>query len=241
MRAARTFLLSVTLLLTACATAGEPRSEVDPWESMNRRIFAFNETVDKYFMKPVAQGYHDIMPDIAERGITNFIDNVYELNSLANGLLQAKFSGAAYSGGRFVVNTTLGLLGLIDVATPMGLTRHQMDFGQTLAVWGFGSGPYVVLPFFGPKTVRSGFGYFVDSYYSLPGWSNDREAAWGFWAVEAVNTRALLLDAEKLISGDRYIFLRDAYLQRREAFVTGKPVQDTFSDFGESDEDWEEF
>jgi len=241
MRAVRPFLLSLTLLLNACATVGEPRGEVDPWEPVNRRIFAFNETVDKYFMKPVARGYHWVMPDVAERGVTNFIANIYDLNSLLNGILQGKLSGAAYSGGRFTVNSTLGLLGFIDVATPMGLSSHTMDFGQTLAVWGFDRGPYVVLPFFGPKTVRSGIGYVVDTYTSIPGWIDDREAAWIFWSVEAVNTRASLLDAEKLISGDRYIFMRDAYLQRREAFVTGKPVQDTFSDFGESDEEWEEF
>ena len=214
---------------------------IDPWEGLNRKIYVFNDTLDQWVVRPVAKGYKYVMPDLAEQGITNFILNIYEFNSFFNSLLQGEFVGATHAGARFLVNTTLGLLGFVDVATPMGITPFRADFGQTLAVWGVDSGPYVVLPLFGPRTVRSGIGYFADTYTSIPYILNENTWAWGFWSVEAVDTRARLLDAEDLVTGDRYIFLRDAYLQRREAFDKRGKVQDSFSDFEKDSEDWEDF
>jgi phospholipid-binding lipoprotein MlaA len=139
-----------------------------------------------------------------------------------------------------MVNSTVGVLGFFDVATRMGIRPHRADFGQTLSVWGFEEGPFVMLPFFGPRTVRSGVGYFVDTYTSLPYLIDNREAAWAFWTVEVVHYRATLLEADDLITGDRYIFLRDAYLQSRQTFLNGGVVVDDFSDF-EEEGDWEEF
>ncbi len=231
-------LLLVLPLSTACAAVEE--REIDPWEPMNRKIFAFNETLDKYVLKPTARGYRFIMPDAAERGVSNFIANIYQFNSVINSLLQGRLDGAAQSGGRFVVNSTLGLLGVFDVATPLGIQPHRADFGQTLAVWGFEPGPFVMLPFFGPRTIRSGAGYLFDTYTSIPALIDNREAAWAFWTVEVIDYRASLLDADDLITGDRYIFLRDAYISARETFVNGGVVEDSFSDFEEG-EDWEEF
>lgn len=236
----RVFLVFLLVLPFGTACAAVPEREVDPWEPMNRKIFAFNETLDKYLLKPTAKGYRFIMPNAAQRGVSNFIANIYEFNSVINSLLQGRFGGAAQSGGRFVVNSTLGLLGVFDVATPIGIQPNRADFGQTLAVWGFEPGPYVMLPLFGPRTVRSGVGYFFDTYTSIPALIDNREAAWIFWTIEVIDYRASLLDADDLITGDRYIFIRDAYISARNAFVNGGVVEDTFSDF-EEEGDWEEF
>ena len=234
------YLLAIVLLFPLTPLLAAEEENVDPWESTNRKIFAFNETLDKYILRPVAKGYDFVMPDAAQRGVGNFISNIYEFNSVFNSLLQGRLEGAAQSGGRLLVNTTLGILGFFDVATPMGIEPNVSDFGQTLAVWGVEPGPFVMLPVFGPRTVRSGVGYFVDTYTSIPALIENREAAWVFWTVEVIDFRARLLDADDLITGDRYIFYRDAFLQGRETFINGGVVDDSFSDFEEG-EDWEEF
>ncbi|MCB1698880.1 MAG: VacJ family lipoprotein [Halioglobus sp.] len=228
---------------SGCSWAQEQERtrDVDPWEPVNRKIFVFNDTLDHWILTPVAKGYKFVMPDFAEQGVTNFIANVYEFNSFYNSLLQGEFLGATKAGGRLLVNSTLGLLGFFDVATPMGIAPFRADFGQTLAVWGVDSGPYVMLPVFGPRNVRSAVGYFTDTYTSIPYLVNEQTWAWTFWTVEVIDYRARLLDAEDLITGDRYIFLRDAYLQRRKAFDTRGEVDDSFSDFEQDAEDWEEF
>ncbi len=219
----------------------ESKKNPDPWESVNRKVFEFNDTLDRWVLRPTAEGYRFVTPTFAQQGVTNFITNIYEFNSFYNSLLQGEFAGATRAGGRFLVNSTLGLFGFFDVASPMGITPFRADFGQTLAVWGVDSGPYVMLPVFGPKTVRSAVGYFTDTYTSIPYYLNDQRWAWGFWTVELIDYRARVLDAEDLMTGDRYIFLRDAYLSRREAFVKRGDVEDTFSDFERDAEDWEEF
>lgn len=222
--------------------AADGNDDIDPWEPMNRRIFSFNESLDDYVLLPAAKGYRFVMPDPAERGVTNFISNVYEFNSFFNSLLQGRPGNAVQSAARFLVNSTVGLAGLIDVATPMGIKHNPADFGQTLYTWGVESGPYVMLPLFGPRTVRSSAGYFVDTYTSipgLPGLIDDREWAYLFWTIEAVDLRANLIDADDLVTGDRYIFIRNAYLQRREHFLTGK-ITDSFSE-REQPDDYLEF
>lgn len=231
------FLLVLILVLPGhSAWSEEIQENIDPWEPMNRRIFAFNETLDKYALLPTAKGYRFVMPDPAERGVSNFISNIYEFNSIFNSLLQGQPVNAFQSAGRFLVNTTVGLVGLFDVATPMGIEHSPADFGQTLSVWGFEQGPYVMLPVFGPKTLRSGVGYFVDTYTSIPGLIDEREWAYLFWTVEAVDIRANLIKADDLVSGDRYIFIRNAYLQRRAYFLSGGVVDDSFSEPEETDE-----
>jgi phospholipid-binding lipoprotein MlaA len=234
------YLLAIVLLFPLTPVLAAEEENIDPWESTNRKIFAFNETLDRYFLRPVAKGYDYVMPDAAQRGVGNFISNIYEFNSVFNSLLQGRLEGAAQSGGRLLVNTTLGILGFFDVATPMGIEPNVSDFGQTLAVWGVEPGPFVMLPVFGPRTVRSGVGVFVDTYSSIPALIENREAAWVFWSIEVVDIRAGLLDADDLITGDRYIFIRDAYLQARRTYINGGVVEDSFSDFEEQD-DWEEF
>lgn len=235
----RSLLLSLLVLPWAPAWTLEEQGNIDPWEPLNRHIFAFNETLDKYALLPAARGYRFIMPEPAQRGVSNFISNIYEVNSALNFLLQGRPGNAFQSAGRFLVNTTMGLAGLFDVATPMGIERSQADFGQTLYEWGFESGPYVMLPVFGPRTVRGSVGYFVDTYTSIPAYIDDQEWAYLFWAAEAIDLRAQLIKADDLIFGDRYIFVRNAYLQRRAYFLSGK-VDDSFSAPDEED-DYEEF
>ncbi len=235
------YLLPLLLALPGfSAWAVEEQENVDPWEPMNRRIFAFNETLDKYVLLPVAKGYRFVLPNPVERGVSNFISNIYEFNSIFNSLLQGRPGNAFHCAGRFLVNTTVGLVGFFDVATRMELKRSPADFGQTLYVWGFEPGPYVMLPVFGPKTLRSSIGYFTDTYTSIPAFAVDREWAYLFWTVEAIDIRANLIKADDLISGDRYIFIRNAYLQRRAYFLSGGKVVDSFSDLEDEDE-YEEF
>ena len=218
----------------------EDSKSIDPWEPLNRKIFAFNETLDRYLLRPVAKGYRKVMPDAAERGVANFIANIYEFNHMFNALLQGRPSAAAESTGRFMVNTTVGLLGFFDVATRMGIESRRADFGQTLMVWGLDPGPYVMLPIFGPRTLRSATGYFVDTYASIPYLTWDTEATYLFWTVEAISLRAGLLDYDDLITGDRYVFMRSAYLQSRATFLNGGvPPPDDFAD-SDDELDWDD-
>lgn len=208
----------------------------DPLERMNRSIFAFNEVLDTYVLAPVARSYHYFAPGFFEQGVRNFFSNLGELNDLVNHGLQGELGLAAGDGGRFLVNSTVGLFGLVDVATPMGLESERADFGQTLSQWGVESGPYLMVPVFGPVTVRSGIGELFDastfSYQQL----DDVPTRNSLRVMDTVSGRADLLDAGELITGDRYIFVRDAYLQQREFFTTGE-IQD---DFGEEEFDWDD-
>jgi phospholipid-binding lipoprotein MlaA len=239
----------VALLLGGCAaqprqampdeesTAPKPR---DPWEGFNRNVFAFNDTLDRYFLKPVAKGYRLVTPDPLETGVTNFFGNVGEVPNLLNNALQWKWAKVGNNTGRLLLNTTVGLGGLFDVARHAGLEKLEREsFGQTLSYWGVGQGPYVVLPFLGPATVTDAAALPVDWYSSPLTYMHDDGWRWGLWALNTVQTRAGLLDAEELISGDRYTFIREAYLQRREYLVQDGQVEDDFGgDMEELDEDF---
>ena len=240
MNLSRYLLLLVALLCSPALLAQDEMPEEDPWEPMNRKVFAFNEGLDRYFLKPVAHGYRAVTPDPLERGVTNFIANIYEFNTIINSTLQARPEDAFDATGRFIINTTVGLLGFIDVASAMGIERKPADFGQTLAVWGVDQGPYLMLPVLGPRTVRSGAGGLFDSYTGVPYLFGDSEDVMAFFALETLDIRAQLIKADDLVSGDRYIFVREVYLQRREAFVKGGKIEDSFSDF-EDEEDFEDF
>ncbi|MFV0278297.1 MAG: VacJ family lipoprotein [Parahaliea sp.] len=211
----------------------------DPFESMNRAIFGFNDGLDAWVLRPAAQGYHFLMPDVAEQGVSNFFANLYDANSTLNAVLQGRFDKAARGGGRFLVNSTLGVLGFFDVATRMGLTPYQTDFGHTLAIWGVPAGPYIMVPLLGPRTVRSGAGTIVDIYGSPQTYVDSESLRYSLYGLELVDARSRLLGVDELTTGDRYIFIRDAYLQQREVLVNDGKVDDNFSDFGE-DGGWEE-
>ncbi|WP_286239210.1 MlaA family lipoprotein [Neptuniibacter halophilus] len=207
------------LLLTGALSAAliQPAvaEDVDPWEGFNRTMFSFNDGLDTYALKPLAKGYKAVMPEPAEKGVNNFFENLADIGTMINNLLQGKFNDAGQDLGRVAFNTTFGLAGLIDVATPMGIPKHDEDFGQTFGYWGMESGPYLVLPFFGPSSVRDGIGLIPDTYtdpvYHV-GENGDRNA---LYVVRVIDKRAQLLESEKLISGDKYTFIRDAYLQKR--------------------------
>lgn len=203
-------------------------SEDDPWEGMNRAVFRFNDTLDTYALKPVAKGYQTVTPQFLEDGIHNMFKNVGEVGNLSNNLLQGKFRDAGVDTSRLLFNTIFGVFGFFDVAKKMGLQRNDEDFGQTLGKWGVSSGPYVVLPFLGPSTVRDTVAMVPDSYVS-PGLQIDdvstRNTVFG---LRIVDTRANLLSSERMITGDKYIFIRNAYLHNREFKVRDGQVEDDF-------------
>lgn len=217
------FKISVAILLSlsllGCATNGDPR---DPLEPLNRSIYKFNDVLDKAVIKPVATGYKDVMPDVVRNAVGNFFSNLDDVLVLLNDLLQFKLEQAASDFSRLVWNTTVGIAGLFDVATPMELPKHNEDFGQTMGYWGVGNGPYLVLPLLGPSSLRDAVGTAVDMHYD-PVVQHDPvpERNSGI-ALHIVDTRSRLLSAEDVLdeaSLDRYVFLRDAYLQRRRGLV----------------------
>ena len=226
-------LASLLAALSACASLpGEGLSRSDPWETANRRVFEFNEVVDKAPVKPAAQVYQALVPRLIRSGVDNFFGNIADLWSSANLALQVKPRPALEMGMRVLVNTFMGLGGLLDVADEMGLERSTVeDFGQTLGYWGIRSGPYLVLPVLGPSTLRDATGLaldFKDSGASVV-WreTRDRNIATG---LQLLNARVKLLNAGRVldeIALDKYLLLRDAYLARRKSQIyDGDPPED---------------
>ncbi len=222
-------LVVLTLtLLPLFAFASEPVSYDDPLVGWNRKVFRFNDTVDTYVLKPVAKTYNIVTPKPVQTMVGNFFNNLGEFRNIASAGVQFKGHDVLVSSGRLVINSTFGMLGLIDVATPLGLDRRYSDFGLAFARWGVPSGPYIVLPVLGPATVRSGIGRFPDALMNPVDYYDhvrQRLLARGF---DLVNFRSQLLDADELILGDRYTFIRDSYLQRREFLITGQQPEDSF-------------
>lgn len=239
---ANLYILLFLLFISACATVPGPPDERDPFESYNRAMFAFNEVFDENLLRPVAETYHDNMPDFIQTGVSNFFSNLDDVLVFFNDLLQFKFKRAASDLTRFVSNSIFGVFGLMDVATDMGLPKHNEDFGQTLASWGVSEGPYLVLPFLASRTVRDTAGLVVDWQVDPVLQITDKEARWTAIALEAVDTRVQLLTASKILDQaalDKYIFVRDAYLQRRKSLVyDGNPPREKL-DFQQKDEDLE--
>ena len=225
-------ILFITILSgSGCATVEGPPNPDDPFESFNRSMFQFNETVDKYAFKPAAQGYNFIMPSIASKGVSNFFSNVDDIVVFFNQLLQFKFAAAAATSARFVFNSTFGLLGLIDVASHMDLPKKNEDFGQTLAVWGVPSGPYMVLPILGPISVRDTAGLAVDWTYFDPIFNRQTlTQSLVTLTIKYIDIRAGLLKATNILDEtvpDKYAFVRDAWKLRREFLIyDGNPPAD---------------
>jgi phospholipid-binding lipoprotein MlaA len=219
MRFACLSMLAACLFLAGCATGTNKR---DPFEPANRKIYGFNNAVDKAILRPVAKGYAKVVPDVARRGITNFFRNIGMIVTTVNDALQLKGEKVPVDIMRIATNTVFGLGGLIDVASELKIEQRDEDFGQTLGYWGVNSGPYIVLPFFGPSNVRDGTGLAVDlltSPYFY--WDGELGAEWGVFAVDVVNIRANLLPLDRLLEQqpDPYSFMRDTYLQRREFLI----------------------
>ncbi|QWD85406.1 VacJ family lipoprotein [Polynucleobacter asymbioticus] len=218
----RLVLLGLVAGMVGCASipAGVEPSPHDPWEPFNRSVFEFNEGLDAYLLKPVVAGYRFVLPEFVRDGIYNFFSNYSDIYTALQNLLQGKPGDAFSDLMRVVVNTTFGLGGLIDMATPGGLPKHKEDWGQTFGVWGIPSGPYVVLPFFGPSSVRDTFGTAADMesdylFRLLP----DVALRNSITGLRVVNARNTYYEAGDLLDGaaiDKYSFMRDAYIQRRE-------------------------
>ncbi len=215
----------------------EPASEVDPYEDWNRKVYSFNETIDDWFLRPVAQGYRTITPGFVDRGITNFFNNLTEIRNFANSVFQLKLESAVVATGRFTYNTVFGLGGFIDVATMFELPERPEDFGQTLGYWGVNSGPYLMLPFMGPSSPRDFSGFVSDNLLLPSAWQlAESPDIYYARALQVVDTRADLIPAEGFMSGDSYTFIRNAYLQRRAYLINdGQTVDDPFA--GDDDDE----
>lgn len=227
--------------INSCAISSVKKASVndanggvsDPLEKVNRAVYKFNDAFDRHLLKPVAGAYDRSLPKPIRIGINNFFHNAYQPTVIVNDLLQGKFKQAAADTGRFLVNTTVGLLGFIDVASKMRLERHEEDFGQTFAAWGLKSGPYLVLPFLGPSNLRDGAGLIPYYLYTYPlAAIESRGARWSAMAIDTVNDRANLLTASAIMEEaalDRYVFLREAYYQKRRNLIyDGNPPLDYF-------------
>tara|TARA_B100001996_G_scaffold34670_1_gene25926 strand:+ start:97 stop:795 length:699 start_codon:yes stop_codon:yes gene_type:complete len=202
----------------------------DPYENLNRKTFQFNENLDEKVAKPIAEIYSNF-PIPIKNGVTNFFNNLEEVDTFVNQILQGKPKESLNDLTRFIINSTIGLGGFIDVASKIGLQRHEEDFGQTLAVWGVGQGPYIMLPVLGPSTLRDTFSRPVSSFLSVTFHMTDADVNIALKSIDALETRERLLDVESLLSGDKYSFVKDAYIQSINYEVKdGIDVQDDFID-----------
>ena len=219
--------------LGGCATTGANSN--DPLESYNRAMFSFNDGVDKAIIKPVASGYKAVMPGFARTGVTNFFANLGDIWIGVNNVLQGKVGDGVSDFGRFALNTTAGILGLFDVASNAGLEKHNEDFGQTLGRWGVGSGAFVVLPIFGPSSVRDAISLFAADWHGDPlGYVGNIPTRNQLYGVRVVDQRANLLDLGQLAEDaalDHYSYVRGAFLQRRRSLIyDGDPPRESDPD-----------
>lgn len=240
--------LLVFLSLVGCSASpkiDQPPSELDPYENWNRKVFVFNDGIDAWVLKPVAKSYRFITPKFVRKGVSNFFGNLGEVSNFANNLLQFKPLAAGKDLTRLTLNTSVGVAGLFEVATPLfGLQRSHEDFGQTLNTWGLPEGPYLVWPFLGGQTLSQTVSLPVDYYYlnPVPYIIDNKEVRWGLSALQVIQLREGVLDAEQLIQGDRYSFIRDAYLQRRTFLVNdGRLESDPFLEDDDFDFDDDDF
>jgi phospholipid-binding lipoprotein MlaA len=217
-------IVMAAFLLTACATTvpGAGSDPRDPYENYNRSMFTFNKSVDDNVLKPVATGYVKVVPNVVREAIGNFFANIGDVWTAANNYLQGKPKDGTTDLVRVIFNSTIGIAGLIDVATPMGLPKHEEDFGQTLGYYGLDSGAYLVLPLLGPSSTRDGIGFATDAFFFDPiGYINDDTTRWATIAIAVIDKRAELMDDFDIRdkSFDPYAYMRDTYLQNRENLV----------------------
>ncbi len=228
MLAKTALILTTSLALTGCAANGDPR---DPLEPMNRAIYRFNEGLDRSILIPIAKGYKTVTPDVAETGVRNFFSNLDDVTVVANDILQLKLEQTTRDFLRLGFNSTFGLFGLLDIASEMGLQKHNEDFGQTMGSWGAGTGPYLVLPFIGPSNLRDAAGVVIDSRNTDLVRNHDDVATRNpVMVLRLVARRAELLQAKRAVDAaalDSYEFTRDLYLERRKSLVfDGTPPLD---------------
>lgn len=238
MKVVSIFLVITGFTLGGCASA-PAKNPADPFESMNRSVYQFNDALDRAVAKPVAQGYDAVMPEPGKIMVGNFFSNLDNILVTLNDLLQFKFTQAASDGSRVLFNSTFGIFGLLDVADR--LEKHNEDFGQTLGYWGINSGPYLVLPVLGPSSVRDGIGFYVDTRPSQMRRVTHMRTRNQLYLTRGINRRAQLLEQEKVFDSaaiDRYELIRDAYLQRRQSLVyDGNLPRPSYDDMDFEEED----
>ncbi len=231
-------LLSI-VTLTGCASTGSNPS--DPWEGWNRKVYSFNKAIDTAVAKPLTLGYKAVTPDVVETGVSNVFSNLGDVPNFLNNLLQGKPTDSVSDLARFIINSTLGIAGLWDPASSMGLQKHDEDFGQTLATWGVGDGPYVMLPLLGPSTLRDTFALPVDSETDLINQINHIPTRNQVIILELLDQRAALLSLEEQLesASDEYAFVRDVWLQNRKykVYDGDMPLDDDFECEDEDEED----
>lgn len=226
-------LVCVLLLsLVGCAAAPAKKDPRDPWERLNRTTYKFNDKVDKAVLRPVARGYQKVTPHFVRTGVSNFVDNLLYPIVIVNDLLQARFKVLARDTGRFLMNTTLGIGGLLDPATEAGLQKNENDFGLTFGRWGIGKGPYFVIPLLGPSDVRDGLGRIPAAYFSPQNYVNNTWVQYGIWGLTLIDARYRLMPENELIDGayDPYLFVKNAYLQRRDFLLSNETSAPTPSE-----------
>jgi phospholipid-binding lipoprotein MlaA len=220
------------LLLCVFSIAPAQAQTHDPWSDANERVFKLNDYFDRVVGRSVSIAYTTFIPRIARQGIRNIFSNIDDINVFVNDLLQLKLDAALNDSGRLLVNTTLGLGGILDIASGYGLYKNEEDFGQTLGKWGVAAGPYVMLPVFGASNVRDSFGLVLDTLFNPIQYHKDESLRLAMFLIRETDSRSGRLALDELITGDRYIFVREAYVQRREYLVTDGQLEDEFGDFG---------
>jgi phospholipid-binding lipoprotein MlaA len=239
-----TGLIICLIFISGCASKQtvEQGDVSDPFEPVNRTIFRFNEFADKYVARPVAKGYQFIFPSIIRTGVNNFFDNISYPVDILNAALQGKFKQAGLDTSRLIINSTIGVLGIMDPATGVGLAKNNEDFGQTFGVWGIPQGPYIMVPFFGPRTIRSGAGDLAGIYVNPQFWLFSSSVQTKLNILWLIHERSTLIgiDEEVRRAFDPYAFVRDAYLQNRQYLLyDGNPPEVPF-DFEFDDEEFDE-
>ena len=234
-------LVLVPILMVGCSSMADSETadanDTDPWESANRKVYAFNKVVDDALLLPATRAYDVIVPDVVEKSVSNVFNNLSEVKHFANHLLQGKPLQAANDAGRFVINSSVGLVGIFDVAADLGMYAQAEDFGQTLGYWGVESGPYVVLPLLGPSSVRDAASLPVDNRFDLLAEYKPEDHKLGLQVLQVLDTRNQLQDLQQFVIGDEYTFVRDAYLARQAMQIRdGRPVTDNGKVTDEFDE-----
>ena len=229
-------MLRIFIVLLSLMYVSNVLSEVDPYQNLNEKTHNFNQSLDESIATPIAKTYKKITPDFIEIGVTNFTDNIEDVNIALNNLLQGKIKDGLSDIARFTINSTVGILGIFDAASTIGLKKHSEDFGQTLAVWGVGDGPYVVLPILGPSTLRDTLARIPEAFLTPLLLIDHHRTSYELTAIDLLDKRARYLGLETIVIGDDYLFYRDAYLQSREFDIKDGLVEDDFDDFDDFDE-----
>ena len=206
-------------------------SEVDPFQNLNEKTHNLNQSLDESIATPIAKIYRKVTPDFVEVGVTNFTDNIEDVNIALNNLLQGKIKDGFSDIFRFTINSTVGFLGFFDVASSVGLQKHSEDFGQTLAVWGVSDGPYIVLPVLGPSSLRDTLARIPEAFMTPLLLIDHHRTGYELTAIDLLDKRARYLGLESIVIGDEYLFYRDAYFQSREFDIKDGLIEDDFDDF----------